>query len=420
MKPFRLLLSWLAFCTLVLGGCASTSPSSAEAELPPIRAGTIARLKVDGPNAYLNGQPVRSGSYVADGDTVSTGPRTSAMLVLNEGGYIQLDENTDPLFKQGACLLMKIFRGRVVFHNIKCQEFEDGLKMAGVARSFVHIMSSEEESRVTVIAGEVEMRSPSPAILGADMEYVATREGAVQVAQLTPEETLARIAWTRNYFHSPAAQQPGGLSPMGAAAVGGAIGGLLEILRKDRDRPERQEPPPRPETLPQTQPEPPPIPQPEPLPPAQPERPPEPPPPPPEPQPDLRPPAPPPVQSTPRMEPPPNTDVTPPRDVPPAPAPTDQPVPAAEPTPPANTDATPLPNTDATPPPNTDATPPPAVTPPPAAAPAPPPVDQPVPAPEPAPPANTDAPPPSAVPPPPTPAEQPVPAIKEEKPPVIH
>lgn len=342
MRSLRLLLSWLAFCTLALGGCASTSPPSAEAELPPIRAGTIARLKVDGPNAYLNGQPARNGSYVADGDTVSTGARTSAMLVLNDGGWIQLDENTDPLFKQGACLLMKIFRGRVVFHNIRCQEFDDGLKMAGVARSLVHIMSAEEASRVTVIAGEVEMRSPSPAILGADMEYVATREGAVQVSQLTPEETMARIAWTRDYFRQPAAQASGGLSPMGAAAVGGAIGGLLEILRQDRDRPERQEPPPRLETLPQTPPEPPPIPQPEPPPvpqpepPAQPGRPPErPPPPPPESPPDLPPPPPPPesppdlpppVRSTPRTAPPANTDTAPPS-LPPASSPIDQPLP---------------------------------------------------------------------------------------------
>lgn len=350
MRSLRLLLSGLAFCTLALGGCASTSPPSAEAELPPIRAGTIARLKVDGPNAYLNGQPARSGSYVADGDTVSTGPRTSAMLVLNDGGTIQLDENTDPLFKQGACLLMKIFRGRVVFHNIRCQEFEDGLKMAGVARSLVHIMSAEEESRVTVIAGEVEMHSPSPAILGADMEYAATREGAVQVSQLTPEETMARIAWTRNYFHQPAAQPSGGLSPMGAAAVGGAIGGLLEILRHDRDRPEQQEPRPRLETLPQAQPEPPPIPQPEPLPPAPPGRPPESPPdlpPPPESPPDL----PPPVQSTPRTAPPANTDTTPTRELPPVPPPVEQPIPETQPAPPANTDVTPPPAVPPPPPP---------------------------------------------------------------------
>lgn len=47
------------------------------------------------------------------------------MLKLNQGGYIQLDENTDPLLRQGACLLMKILRGRVVINNLRCQEFED-------------------------------------------------------------------------------------------------------------------------------------------------------------------------------------------------------------------------------------------------------------------------------------------------------
>lgn len=255
MTSLRSTLSWLALCMLALGGCASTGLVPAEPALPPLRAGTIARLLVDGPNAYLNRQPVRSGSYVVDGDTVSTGPGTSAKLILNEGGEIQLDENTDPLFKQGACLLMKILRGRVAFHNMKCQEFEDGLKMAGVARSFVHIMSSDEASRVTVLVGEVEMRSPSPAILGMDSEYVATREGAVQVLQLTPEEANARVAWTRNYFRPQAAPPPGGLSPAGAAAIGAGIGALWDFLGRDRHAPAPREPGRLPRT--QSQPSPP-------------------------------------------------------------------------------------------------------------------------------------------------------------------
>jgi hypothetical protein len=242
MRFLRAVLSSLALCTLVLGGCASPGAAPTAPALPPIRAGTIARLMVDGPNAFINGRPVQGGSYVLDGDTVSTGSRTSAILVLNQGGQIQLDENTDPLFKQGACLLMKIFRGRVVFHNINCQEFEDGLKMAGVAHSYVHIMSSENESRVTVIAGEVAMRSPSQATLGRNAEYAATREGAVQVLQLTPEEANARTAWTRNYFQPGAAPAAGGVSPAAAAAVGVGVGVFLDYFGRHKHTSDQQEP----------------------------------------------------------------------------------------------------------------------------------------------------------------------------------
>jgi hypothetical protein len=242
MNRLHSMLSWLVVCPFALGACASTAPMSAEPALPPLRTDTIARLMVDGPNAYINRQPVRGGSYVFDGDTVSTGPATSAKLILNEGGEIQLDENTDPLFKQGACLLMKILRGRVAFHNMKCQEFEDGLKMAGVARSYVHIESREDASRVTVLVGEVEMRSPSPAILGMDAEYVATREGAVEVLQLTPEEANARIAWTRNFFRPRATQESGGVSSGEAAAIGAGLGALLDFLGRGRRTPAPQEP----------------------------------------------------------------------------------------------------------------------------------------------------------------------------------
>ena len=200
MRPVRLMLSWLAFCALAFAGCAPIGPPFTGPALPPVRADTIGRLMVEGPNAFINGQQVQGGNYVFDGDTVSTGAATSVKLILNDGGEIQLDENTDPLFKQGACLLMKILRGRVAFHNMKCQEFEDGLKMAGVAKSYVNILSSERESRVTVIAGEVDMRSPTQATLRSDMQYVATSDGAARVLQLTPEQAAATIAWTRNYF----------------------------------------------------------------------------------------------------------------------------------------------------------------------------------------------------------------------------
>jgi hypothetical protein len=202
------MLSWLAFCALALGACAPLGPAFTEPALPPMRADTVGRLMVDGGNAFINGQRVQGGNYVFDGDTVSTGPATSVKLLLNDNGEIQLDENTDPLFKQGACLLMRILRGRVAFQNMKCQEFEDGLKMAGVARSYVNIMSSQNESRVTVIAGEVDMRSPTQATLRSDMQYVATSDGAAQVLQLTPEQAVATVAWTRNFFRPPVAPPP--------------------------------------------------------------------------------------------------------------------------------------------------------------------------------------------------------------------
>lgn len=244
-------------CALVLGGCAYGGPGHtgpgytdapetgrayAEPPLPPIREGTIARLVVDGPNAFINGQRVQTGSYVVDGDTVTTGPATSAKLKLNDGGEIQLDQNTDPLFTQGACLIMKIFRGRAALRNLKCQEFEDRFQMKGVARSFIHIESGEDASRVTVLAGEVDIRSPGQATLGADAQYVAGRDGTGRIVQLTPQETAATVAWLRNYFRPRPGTQGTGVSGAEAGALGGVAGALIDLLTRDRKHPRVQQP----------------------------------------------------------------------------------------------------------------------------------------------------------------------------------
>ena len=237
MTHLRLLLLF-AVCAAALAGCAA-GPQYAEPPLPPIRLDTIGRLRVDGPNAFINGVRVPSGSYVADGDSVTTGERTSAIVVLNDGGEIQLDADTDPLIRQGVCLIMEMVRGRVALRNLKCQEFKGPGGVHGRARSFVHIEAGAQATRVTVLTGEVNMFSPTEATLGADMQYVALADGTAQVLQLTAAQAVATVAWTRNYFR-PRAGQGSGLSSTQASLIGGAIGLLIDrALKRDRgSRPE--------------------------------------------------------------------------------------------------------------------------------------------------------------------------------------
>ena len=80
MKTFGLIPIWLAALALAGAGCAGNAAGYAPTyDLPPIREGTLARLAVDGPNAYLTGERVVSGRYVKSAETVTTGPGTSAM-----------------------------------------------------------------------------------------------------------------------------------------------------------------------------------------------------------------------------------------------------------------------------------------------------------------------------------------------------
>lgn len=209
----RLIALPVIACLITLGGCATTGAADAPAyDLPPMRADTIARLAVDGQNAFINGVRVPHGSYVRDGDVVTTGPATSANLILNSGASIQLDQNTDPRFKllrQGACMLLEIARGQAaVATNNACVEFMSvRLDFAGEAHSIINIRVEEREGRVTVVEGEVQMSRPGAARIGANQEYIVTPGGQWQVRQMTPADAAATTAWTRNYF-SPTARQP--------------------------------------------------------------------------------------------------------------------------------------------------------------------------------------------------------------------
>lgn len=181
-------------------------------ELPEVRVDTIARLAVDGPHAFINRRPAPSGSYVFDGDTVTTGPGTSALLVLNDGGSVQLDQNTDPefrLLRQGACLLMSILRGQAAIDTKGgCIEFRNQrLNTAGVARSVVNIRVTNREAWVTVIEGSVEMMAPRMAKLGAYDQYSAASNGKSAIRRMTAADAYAAGAWRQRYFR---AAQPQG------------------------------------------------------------------------------------------------------------------------------------------------------------------------------------------------------------------
>lgn len=237
MKTPGLAMLWLAALLLAVAGCATNAATYSPADnLPPIREGTLARLVVDGPNAYLNGERVSSGRYVVSGDTVTTGPGTSAMLLLNAGGYVQLDENTDPLFREGLCLLIKVLHGQVLFSNVKCQQVE-AVNLAFVAHSVVNLKVSAQESRVTVLDGQVDMSLPGKAVLGRYAEYLVIPNAAPLVTQLTPEQAASRVAWQQRYFRVPTGQAPDQVTPVGAASVGAFLGGIFGFTQRDHRRP---------------------------------------------------------------------------------------------------------------------------------------------------------------------------------------
>jgi hypothetical protein len=101
---------------------------------PPSRVGI---LEVSGTQVFVNGANAHSGEAIYDGNRVTTGASSSGRINLDGGGSLQLDENTDPVFrfqllKEGWCLVVNIVSGQMFddTHTGGCVEIStpDGLR----------------------------------------------------------------------------------------------------------------------------------------------------------------------------------------------------------------------------------------------------------------------------------------------------
>lgn len=154
----------------------------------------VGRLDVAGPNGFLNGKRAAKNTPVYVGDRVSTGPATSVKVLLRGGGYVQLDQNTDPDFlKEGGCLIVQILSGRV---------FIDGTgvcvatpSIAARQASQVHYTVLRGKTETVVLAGNVSMRRPKAVNLTRYDYYAVSGNDAGPPRKLTPQAATATAAW---------------------------------------------------------------------------------------------------------------------------------------------------------------------------------------------------------------------------------
>ena len=225
----------LSLLLVTLSGCEQPPPASPPAweYLPPVREDTIGRLQVDGTQAYLNGRPVTNGAYIRAGDLLSTGANTSARVMLNGGGHVQLDENTDPEFtlvRQGACVLVKFAHGRGLLKSVQCVEAQAG-PLAVVLKSLVNLQTTGEAAQVTVLEGRIEVTAPQSALVEKFQQYSVSGAGAANLVTLTPEQAQSTAAWKNRFFRAPAGQAGEGVSPGAVVGIGAVVGaGLWELF----------------------------------------------------------------------------------------------------------------------------------------------------------------------------------------------
>jgi hypothetical protein len=196
---------------LSMVGCETTAPGP----VVPTRAFIGVIRVVGGPAVFLNGVAVATGTSVFAGDRVSTGPGGGALIELAHGGFVQLDERTDPFFeyvRDGACLLIKgIGAGNVrIFATDVCAQ--DVLGTQGITRSDINWEVTANRSVITVADGSFTMTAPVQRTLRAG-EQATVVAGRVTVVPLSPERLRAVTAWQRKFAGAPPPVPPTPIPP---------------------------------------------------------------------------------------------------------------------------------------------------------------------------------------------------------------
>jgi hypothetical protein len=212
-------LAWIVAAALGIAGCGP---------LPPTRSSElVGTLDVDGPSAYLNRAPTRDGARVYLGDRVSTGPGTGVKVLLRIGGYVQLDENTDPdFFREAGCLVVQLFTGRIfVDGSGVCVRGPD---FAAHQNSRVQYEHLGTRTQILVLEGSATMQRPGTETLTRYDHYSITRGRADgPPRRLTPQQAEGLTAWRAKYFRtrapSPPPQPPPQPEPTGYCCLRGQV-----------------------------------------------------------------------------------------------------------------------------------------------------------------------------------------------------
>jgi tetratricopeptide (TPR) repeat protein len=240
------LLAYLGACSVlphagggsVAGGSATTSAASTTADCPAgVAAGTIAsaqgRVSIARQGTTTE-VPARVGTAVCRLDTVRTGARSRAAVVLANGAVMRLDRRSaltlaDVNADVSQVAQLRLEQGRVQSFSRKPRRFQvqTPLAVLGVRGTEFLATAEEGESTLTVFEGEVEARAADGA--GTAVPVGAGSTAVVRAGQAPSVRTLVRprdqVQWALYFppvdsFEAAAAASPA-LAPAEACASAG-------------------------------------------------------------------------------------------------------------------------------------------------------------------------------------------------------
>lgn len=127
---------------------------------------------IEGRNAFVapgNGgtaQPARLGQTLLAGERFHTGPGTRMKIDFASGGYMELDENTDPLLQDLNCLVISLFgSGRIFVDKSNACVESLGTRSEQFSKVVYAVMPAGPYLQITVVDGEA--RTLQPAVAAA-------------------------------------------------------------------------------------------------------------------------------------------------------------------------------------------------------------------------------------------------------------
>ena len=212
----------LAALLALLASCAPLPFTPNPGAGPPPLAWIGRITSIEGRNAFVDpgnsgaARPAQIGQTLLAGDRFYTGPGTRMKIDFRSGGYIELDENTDPsLFQDLSCLVVSLFRSGRIFVDKSDACIESlGTKSQQFSKVVYSVMPAGPYVQITVVEGKA--RTLQPAVVEAPAGWridlnsraILADGRAYQVSEETVRQSIAWTLYYRNRGAPPAPEFP--------------------------------------------------------------------------------------------------------------------------------------------------------------------------------------------------------------------
>ena len=201
----------LATLLALLSACTPLPPAPGQGQGPPMLHPVGRITSIEGPNAFIDkgnygvGQPAQTGQALLAGDRFYTGPGTRMKVDFWNGGYIELDENTDPSLLQDLnCLVVSLFRsGRIFVDKSNACVESLGTKSQQFSKvAYAVVPAASPYLQITVVEGEARTLLPAVATVPGGWRIDLDSRGMLGTGRAypVPEEAIRQsIGWTLYY-----------------------------------------------------------------------------------------------------------------------------------------------------------------------------------------------------------------------------